>query len=90
MKIKQTHGFQAGGFSQHLSPQLTKEQITERLGFASIGVSGDGKCTEQWHFTVDGKPAAIWDYYGRRWTSSGPRALFVALFGEELVDPAGQ
>ena len=74
---------------------LTKAEITEKLGFAP-NVDGDPfKVTASWGFMLNPEPGkgvpncGIWDYKDsgkyKEWSTYGPRQVFVAIFGEDHV-----
>lgn len=59
--------------------------ITARLGFCPLRDSVVGKTDQEWWFTVDNRPCAIWDMKGSgrlgMWSTFGPAEVFAALFG---------
>ncbi len=61
---------------------VTRAQIVAVLGFEPAGPSDDEKSECDWSFTLDGEPAAIWDWHGSgrkgTWSVFNPRVL--ALF----------
>lgn len=85
MQIKHDSEFRGSHKTGMLSPRRTPEEITEILGieperFDPNDPDSDGKVTLEWRFTVDGKPCAIWDYKGARWSTWGDGGTLAALF----------
>jgi hypothetical protein len=74
------------GLDRRLSAAITPEQIDAALGLGTSTPCDGGKTDLEWSFTADGYPCGIWDYKGRRWSTYGPRWVFVALFGEAMVE----
>jgi len=74
---------------------LTKQQIEGVLGFAPNVEDDPHKVTASWGFMLNPEPGknvpkcGIWDYRGSGqlgvWSTYGPRAVFVAIFGEKYV-----
>lgn len=83
-KVIPSRGHRTGGRSGGISSAVSISDINGRLGFrAQHGKSSDGKSTRTWTFSVDGNECAIWDYKGHRWSTSGPKWVFEALFGND-------
>lgn len=63
--------------------------VTIAVGFSSQGPSGDQKYYHYWEFLADGIPCAIWGYKGsdlkNRFSTFGPKEVFVKLFGADKV-----
>lgn len=62
-----------------LPDTLTVQQIVAVLGEPNVQ-DDPYKVTHSWGFTIDGEPAAIWDYKGSRWSTYGPNAKIRQLF----------
>jgi len=61
--------------------------MIDRLVGKECRVSDDPyKVRHSWQFSADGVPCAIWDYKGSRWSTFGPKEVFVKLFGEANVN----
>jgi hypothetical protein len=80
-KVKPIHHFVGTSKTGSLSPSLSVDDIQSRLGkrIKCDTDSGDGKVRYYWLFEVNGSIAAIWDYYGTRWSTYGPRSAFEDL-----------
>ena len=78
------HDQSIGSHLTHRLPAtLTPKQITARLDTGpEPNGSGDGKVKRYWGVTIDGAPAAIWDYKGRRWSAYDPSGNLGKLFPE--------
>jgi len=74
-----------GGRDGHLSHLLSLQAVIDRLGFDPNVDDDPVKVRWSWGFYVNGVHCGIWDYKGFRWSYSGPREVFVALFGPEFV-----
>ncbi len=79
----------AGGHKTgELSSQLGEYEINSALGFQPNIADDDSKVEFSWGFDafeeVDGEivrhACGIWDYYGNRWSTHGPREVFEQLF----------
>jgi hypothetical protein len=51
-------------FKQGTLENVTRERITEVLGFAPNVSDDPAKVKSSWAFKLNGEDAAIWDYYG--------------------------
>lgn len=62
-----------------------KKAIEKILGFAPNNADDEDKVKYSWTFTLNGEPAAIWDYKGswtiREFSAWGPRELLQQVFG---------
>jgi hypothetical protein len=65
----------------------TAKTIEKVLGFKANIQDDAAKVKYSWGFTVDGKFAAIWDYYGswreRSWSTYDPHKVLPLLFPGE-------
>jgi len=59
-----------------LTPDLSIDDICERLGFVPNGGVDHNKVTVCWEFTVNGSQCAVWDYKGVRWSAFGPGRIW--------------
>ena len=77
--------FRSSHKSGSLSPLREPDEITARLGVQpdTDDIDAD-KQTMEWRFIVNGKPCAIWDYKGVRWSCWGDHAALAALFSDYL------
>lgn len=68
---------------------LTPEKISQILGFTPNFRDDPIKVKNSWHFTIDGRDAAIWDWMGSEkkgvFSFYGSREQFERLFGIENV-----
>lgn len=59
--------------------------ITDRLGFEPTRHAVEEVSDQEWNFSVDGIPCAIWDWHGAgrlgMWSTFGPAEVFAAIFG---------
>lgn len=62
-----------------MDPSVRVEDINRVLGFESQ-VGDPAKVEHEWLFTVDGKEAGIWDYYGVRWSVYDPHNVLHRVF----------
>lgn len=74
-------------FKMHSLTNLTVDHINSVLGFDGYQrnhAQDGGKVINEWRFTADGQPCAIWDYKGSQhvgaFSAWGPRAVFDLLF----------
>lgn len=85
-RIAPSTKYVAAGKQWSLDPNLAPKDIAaalKRKVRQDDHRSGDGKVKHSWKFTVDGDECSIWDYYGVRWSASGPERAFRKL-GLEL------
>jgi hypothetical protein len=73
---------------------LTKEQITEVLGFPPNAPGDPDKVVDCWAFNVGGKEVCgIWDYKGsymfNRWSFYDPAGMLPALFDRANIEEGG-
>lgn len=68
-----------------LSGELTVKDIENVLGFPANCDDDTDKVKFSWGFKADGVHCGIWDYKGFRWSTYGPREVFMELFGESNV-----
>ena len=85
--IKPDPVFRSSHKTGSLSPLRDPDDITALLGIEPEVTDpkdpdSDGKVTLEWRFTVDGKPCAIWDYKGVRWSTWGDDAVLAPLFSD--------
>ena len=79
MKIRKATSWFSTHKTGSLDPSLRVADINRILGFE--GEVGDpDKVTNEWLFTVDGVPCGVWDYYGTRWSTFGPRHVLAKVF----------
>jgi len=68
---------------------VSEGDISNRLGFEPARDSVAGKSDQEWQFTADGRPCAIWDAKGSGrhavWSTFGPAEVFTSLFGWRAV-----
>lgn len=81
VRVKNVTRYFARSKQWNLSRELDIDDIQDKLGMeiVNLGVSGDEKVKNEWHFSVDGKNCAIWDYKGARWSAFGPKEVFDKL-----------
>lgn len=68
-----------------LDSNLSVKQISEVLGFKPNVQDDPYKVKNSWGFKVDGVACGIWDYKNERWSTYGPRKVFVKLFGNNAT-----
>ena len=83
-----------GGYRMGGLKGLTKEQITEVLGFPPNAQDDPDKVVNSWAFNFNGKEVCgIWDYKGshmfNRWSFYDPAGVLPALFDAANIDDGG-